>query len=269
MTTEHWRRTTLGQALGGRAMRTGPFGSQLHASDYEPVGVPVVMPRDFVGGSINFETLARVSCRKAAELASFRVQADDVLLARRGEIGRCTRIDTAHDGWLCGTGVLRIRPNHSLDSRFLTYLLRSPATVSWLRDHAVGQTLPSLNVPTIASIPLFLPPIDEQRQIAKILTAVEQAIVCSRRVMRQKRRLRARFWRQLLTHGPARCPDAVRSEGIDSVEIDWEAALCMDPRAWTSQPIGSLCTITNGFPFKTRDRSTTGLPIIRIKNLSS
>ncbi len=270
MTTDRWRRTTLSQAIGGgSAIRTGPFGSQLHASDYEPEGVPVVMPRDFARGSINVETLARVCSRKAAELSGFQVRANDVLLARRGEMGRCTRIETAHSGWLCGTGVLRIRPNGVLDSRFLTYLLRSPVTVSWLRDHAVGQTLPSLNVRTIASIPLLLPAIDEQRRIARILAAAEQAIDCSRRVMHQKRRLRDRFWRQLFTHGPARCVDNFDSLGVDSLGVDSLGRVDnMHPRDWELQPIGALCTMSNGFPFKTADRSATGLPIIRIKNLN-
>ncbi len=254
MTTDRWRQTTLGQVVNvGSAVRTGPFGSQVHAADYVTEGVPVVMPRDFASGSINVETLARVSHGKAAELAGFQVRAGDVLLARRGEMGRCTRIEVSQDGWLCGTGVVRIRPNGFLDSRFLTYLLRSPATVSWLGDFAVGQPLPSLNVGTVARIPLLLPAIGEQRRIARILASVDRAIDCSRVVMNQSRRLRDRFWRQLLTQGPNRCFDRV--EG-------------MDPKAWKRQSIGSLCTMTNGFAFKAADRSATGLPIIRIRNLN-
>ncbi len=272
MTTDGWRRTTLGQIAAGDLprlrgasetrprkgtseafLRTGPFGSQLHASDYVPEGIPVVMPRDFSNGSINRETVARVSPGKAAQLAQFRVRAGDVLLARRGEMGRCARVEASQEGWLCGTGVLRIRPNGLLDGRFLAFFLRSPATVSWLTDHAVGQTLPSLNVPTVAQVPLLLPSIGEQRRIAGVLAAVEQAIESSRVVIDQDRKLREKFWRQLLTYGPRRCPDL---EGG------------MDPRSWEQKPIGALCSISNGFPFKTADRSTAGLPIIRIKNLN-
>ncbi len=254
MTSDCWRRTTLGQVVnGGTAVRTGPFGSQLHASDYVAEGVPVVMPRDFANGSINLETLARVSSDKAAELAGFQVRAGDVLLARRGEMGRCTRIEASQDGWLCGTGVLRIRPDGALDSRFLTHLLHSPEIVSWLGDHAVGQPLPSLNVGTVARIPLLLPPIDEQRRIGSILATVDRAIECSRAALNQSLRLRGRLWRQLLTHGPGRLLDAV--EG-------------MDPRDWKLQPIGSLCTMTNGFSFKAADRASKGLPIIRVRNLN-
>ncbi len=254
MTSDRWRRAALGQVMGGGpAIRTGPFGSQLHASDYVAEGVPVLMPRDFADGSINLETVARVSSDKAAELDRFRVCAGDVLLARRGEMGRCTLVEAAHDGWLCGTGVVRLRPTHGLDSRYLTYFLRSPATVSWLEDHAVGQPLPSLNVGMVARIPMLLPDIDEQRRIARILAAVDRAIDCSRSAMRHGSRFRDRFWRQLLTCGPGR---------------DSTLRQAMDPKGWKLQTIGSLCTMTNGYSFKAADRSATGLPIIRIQNLN-
>jgi len=44
--SSEWRTTTLGaicEAQGG-AIQTGPFGSQLHTSDYKDLGIPVVMP---------------------------------------------------------------------------------------------------------------------------------------------------------------------------------------------------------------------------------
>ena len=253
MTTERWLRTTLGRIAGGRqALRTGPFGHQLHASDYLPEGIPVVMPKDFAGGSIDGEAAARVSHRKAEELTSFRLRAGDVVLARRGEMGRCARVEASHDGWLCGTGVLRIRPNGDLDSRFLTHWLRAPETVSWLRDHAVGQTLLSLNVATVAELPLRLPSIEEQRKISDALSAAETAIASSRAVIEHSQALRRSLWRRLLTQGLPRCPDLGR----------------LDPADWPRQRIGSLCTMSNGFPFKADDRSTTGLPIIRIRNLN-
>ncbi len=255
MTTEAWRRTTLGQAMGGRqALRTGPFGSQLHASDYVTEGVPVVMPKDFAGGSIRTEGIARVSPEKAGELARFQLRSGDVLLARRGEMGRSTRIEPAQDGWLCGTGCLRLRPNGHLDAGFLTHFFRYPATVSWLADHAVGQTLPSLNVRTVRRVPMSLPPIHEQRQIAARIEAVEQAIGASRRVGDRRRRIGEGLWRRLLTHG---LPEKA---GITDSR--------RRPRDWPLKPIGSLCEMTNGYRFKASDRSTTGLPIIRIRNLN-
>ncbi len=254
MTKHRWRETSLGQAVGGRrALRTGPFGSQLHAADYVDRGIPVLMPRDFAGGALRAEGFARVTEEKAAELARFRVLTGDVVLARRGEMGRCIRIESAQEGWLCGTGCLRIRPNGRLDGAFLTHFLRHPATVAWLADHAVGQTLPSLNVRTLAEVPVRLPPLEEQRKIAEIARHLERAKAASLAVIDRSRKIRDGLWRQLLAHGPP-AGSAIAEGG--------------HPRDWPPEPLGSLCTMTNGFPFRSADRSATGLPIIRIQNLN-
>lgn len=47
-----WYESTLGQVCDevNGLIQTGPFGSQLHQSDYTEHGVPVVMPKDIVGG---------------------------------------------------------------------------------------------------------------------------------------------------------------------------------------------------------------------------
>ena len=131
MANEPEEKTTRCEVLGGLVgVRTGPFGSQLHAADYVQIGVPVVMPRDLADGSISTERVARISPAKAAELSRYRLRAGDIVLARRGEMGRCARVSQRQDGWLCGTGCLRIRPSGRLDGRFLVQLLRSPATAT-------------------------------------------------------------------------------------------------------------------------------------------
>ena len=54
---------------GGGLVQTGPFGSQLHRSDYtEGEGVPLVMPKNMVEGRIDYSSAARVNPEKAAEM---------------------------------------------------------------------------------------------------------------------------------------------------------------------------------------------------------
>ena len=90
MRPESWTRTDLESVVEpGCGLQTGPFGSQLHASDYVAVGVPVIMPRDLAGGVISSSRAARVTREKAADLERYRMRPGDIVLARRGEIGRC------------------------------------------------------------------------------------------------------------------------------------------------------------------------------------
>lgn len=87
-----WREVRLGDLLAesGGAIRTGPFGSQLHRSDYsdDPTDTPVIMPKDMVAGRVKFDGIARVNQNKVAELAHHQLASGDIILARRGDVGR-------------------------------------------------------------------------------------------------------------------------------------------------------------------------------------
>ena len=102
--TRDWQSKTLGRICDevGGLIQTGPFGSQLHQSDYSAEGVPVVMPKDIVGGRIVTDSIARVSERHATRLEHHRL---------RGDIGRRAFVMPSQAGWLCGTGCLRLRPD--------------------------------------------------------------------------------------------------------------------------------------------------------------
>ena len=52
-----WKKVKLGDIAS--AIQTGPFGSQLHQSDYSDIGVPVVMPKDIINGRIDESTMGR------------------------------------------------------------------------------------------------------------------------------------------------------------------------------------------------------------------
>src|SRR5579885_693443 len=103
-------RRTLGEVCDqvGGIIQTGPFGSQLHQSDYVSQGVPVVMPKDIIDGRVSDKEIARISEEDANRLSRHRLQSGDIVYGRRGDIGRQALITERESGWLCGTGCLRI-----------------------------------------------------------------------------------------------------------------------------------------------------------------
>jgi type I restriction enzyme S subunit len=161
----------------GGVIRTGPFGSQLHESDYKESGVPVIMPKNIVDGRISTEEIARIGERDANRLLHHRLRKCDIVYGRRGDIGRRALITKRENGWLCGTGCIRISLGNSvLDPIFLYYYLGQSDIVSWIYNQAIGATLPNLNTSIIRSIPIRYPPLPTQRKIAAILSAYDDMI---------------------------------------------------------------------------------------------
>src|SRR4051794_24154180 len=119
-----WRESTLGDLCdnGGGTIRKGPFGSQLHQSDFSEQGSPVVMPKDIVDGSISLSGIARVDQGHVDRLSQHKLKTGDIIYGRRGDIGRCALIKKRETGWLCGTGCLRIELGGiDIDPQFLFY----------------------------------------------------------------------------------------------------------------------------------------------------
>ena len=135
------------------SIQTGPFGSQLHQSDYSSNGTPVIMPKDMIGGKISESSIARVSDDQVERLKRHKVKSGDVVYSRRGDVGRCALITNREDGWLCGTGCLRVELNKqkALPS-FLFYILQRKDSVGWVENHAVGSTMPNLNTGILSKL---------------------------------------------------------------------------------------------------------------------
>ena len=164
-------------------IQTGPFGSQLHQSDYSEEGTPVIMPVDLVDGGISETRIARVSDEHVARLSRYKVETGDLIYARRGDVGRASLIGPESNGWLCGTGCLKATPNPDLvDSRYLHYLMSQPDVVGWFVNHAKGTTMLNLNTEILSFVPLaYEPDLTTQRRIARMLSVYDKLIENNRR----------------------------------------------------------------------------------------
>ena len=158
-------------------IRTGPFGSQLHKSDYRDEGLPVIMPKNIINGRIELDGIARIGKDDEFRLREHKLAKGDIVYARRGDIGRCALIRERENGWLCGTGSLRISLGNKIVSPvYLYYYLNHPYIISWIQNQAVGATMPNLNTTIVRSIPISYPPLPTQRKIAAILSAYDDLI---------------------------------------------------------------------------------------------
>jgi type I restriction enzyme, S subunit len=101
--------------------------------------------------------IQRITEERASDLAVHRLRAGDIVLPRRGELDRRALITEAEEGWLCGTGSVRVRVRNEVPNRAVFLALSSATIVEWLKTNATGTTMPNLNAGIVARIPISLP----------------------------------------------------------------------------------------------------------------
>ncbi|MDG5814962.1 restriction endonuclease subunit S [Chitinispirillales bacterium ANBcel5] len=165
-------------------VQIGPFGSQLHKSDYIKNGVPLINPMHIIDGKILPRFDFSITMEKRNQLPNYILETGDVIIGRRGEMGRCALVTDKENGWFCGTGSLFLRPVKSkIYSPFLSCYLGSPIVKEYLTGSATGTTMMNLNKKIIQNVPIPVPSISEQKQIIKeiesrlsVCDKVEQSI---------------------------------------------------------------------------------------------
>lgn len=147
-------------------LQTGPFGSQLHSSDYSSNGIPVINPSHLKDGRIYPDWDCTVNDEIRFRLVRHELREGDIVFARRGEMGRCALVSEMESGWLCGTGSLLMRPRVALIiPSFLNKVLSTNGVKDWLLLESVGSTMDNLNTNILSRIPLLIPPLSEQQAI--------------------------------------------------------------------------------------------------------
>jgi type I restriction enzyme S subunit len=161
-----WEEKTLGNVVD--SILTGPFGSMLHQSDYVESGIPVVNPQNLIGGQIIPLQKTMINDETFSRLEKYALKLDDIVVARRGEMGRCAVVKRKNVGWLCGTGSFVIRVNtKKLNCDFLNIILRSSKKKQKLEKSSIGATMSSLNQTILSEMPISFPPLKDQQAFVR------------------------------------------------------------------------------------------------------
>ena len=158
-----WEMVKLGEVA--EKIQIGPFGTQLHKSDYINGGIPLINPMHISNNKIQPDKSFSVSEEKYKELSNYYLQKDDVILGRRGEMGRCAVVSEKEDGMLCGTGSLYIRGGSAFCADYLCKLLCSQKIIMYFENASSGTTMSNLNRGIIENCEIPLPPLTEQQRI--------------------------------------------------------------------------------------------------------
>lgn len=221
-----WTKVKLGEV--SVSIQPGPFGSQLHSSDYSDVGTPIVMPKDMIDGRIVHGNLERVPEEHVKRLSRHQVCEGNLMVARKGDVRKCVYITEKERGWLTGSDCLKVSLNEKrCFPKFIYYQLRSPFIGRWLETISIGATMPSINTGLLSSIELRLPDIATQKHIADILSAYDNLIENNQKQIKLLEEAAQRLYKEWFID--------LRFPGHETTKIQNDL-----PEGWMKKNIGDL-----------------------------
>ena len=250
-----WEKVKLGDVA--TCIQPGPFGSQLHNSDYSESGTPIIMPKDMIDGKISHSNLIFVEEEHTKRLNRHLVYNGDLMVARKGDVRKCVYITENENGWMTGSDCLKVSLKKDLVlPRFVYYQLRSPFIGRWLEKISIGATMPSLNTGLLSSVELNLPPLVTQQKIADILSAYDNLIENNQKQIKLLEEAAQRLYKQWFID--LRYPGHETTKTVDGL-----------PEGWEKKKLVDLASVQFGYAFDGSlfNSNGNGTPIVRIRNI--
>ncbi|WP_210498182.1 restriction endonuclease subunit S [Vibrio crassostreae] len=217
MVPNGWKSTRL-----NKIAETVTSGSRDWAQYYSESGSKFIrmtnLPRD--GIYLKLDDLKYVNVHSnSSDGKRTSLKEGDLLISITAELGKIGWVPPALGEAYINqhTALVRIK-KESAYSKYIAYLLSSHAMnhkINRLNDSGAKA---GLNLPTIRSIPMVLPPLPEQRKIANILSTWDNAISTTERLIEASKQQKKALMQQLLT-GKKRL---VNPETSKAFEGEWE-----------------------------------------------
>lgn len=177
---EGWRFSSLSEMYPNDKdiVKTGPFGSKLHAHDYRDVGVPLILVKHVKDGQIVEQNMPLVGDHKVVELDAYRLKEGDIVVTRVGYVGEAAYIHKRSHDWLFSGQMLRVRisDRRFIQPRYLAQYYQTATFRQMIENYAVGATRLSLNTSILASMPLLVPPMDVQDVFVENVSPIDGAL---------------------------------------------------------------------------------------------
>ena len=182
----------------------------------------------------------------------------DILFAGSGEtIAEIGKLVAFIDDFkaLAGGDIIIFRPSIELDSAFLSYMLN---TGKCRRDISVmgqGVIIAHISSKSLQKLSVFLPSLEEQKRIASALSKIDAYLENTIKLIEEKERFKRGIAKKLLTCKEGENIPEARFKGFND--------------DWRKEKLSSMIKIQGGYAFKSSEFKKSGIPIIRISNISN
>lgn len=156
----------------GTSVLTGPFGTQLAATEYVDGGVPVINPTHILRGRIVPDESVSVSDETAARLSRHKLAEGDIVLGRKGDVGRSAVVGVQNSGWICGSDSIAVRTDpRRLSPAFLALVLHVDLYRQQLAAFSTGAMVTGINEGILLGMQVPCLSLDEQARVTQAARA--------------------------------------------------------------------------------------------------
>jgi type I restriction enzyme S subunit len=186
--------------------------------------------------SLRIEGYTEYEGKNAPSRARKLISTGDTLFATvRPSLKRVAVVPADLDGEICSTAFCVIRANPELaDPGYVFFATSADRFVGSVSEHQRGSSYPAVSDRDVLNEEIPLPPLPEQRAIARVLRTVQRAREQTEAVIAATRQLKASLLHHLFTYGP------VPIEQAGKVPLK-ETEIGPMPEHWGVRKLGELC----------------------------
>jgi type I restriction enzyme S subunit len=218
---------------GFAEIKTGPFGTQLRASDYVDSGRPVLNVRNVGFGDVRADKLEYIDEATAKRLSTHLLVPGDIIFGRKGAVERHALIGQEFSGAIQGSDCIRLRVSDKspVPASFITFALRTAEHQAWMKAFCShGATMASLNQEILRQVPLPDLAREQQDLAVAVLQTIDDLIDNGRRRVEVLEKMASTIYREWFVH--FRYPGHETAAMVDSpfglIPDKWERTALTD-----------------------------------------
>ena len=193
------------------------------------------------------------------EKERYGLEYGDIVMCEGGEPGRCAIWKNQIPGMMFQKALHRIRPNATLDYRFLYYSFLNRGQEGGFDQYCTGATIKHLPRQNLAKVEVAVPPLETQRAIASILSAYDDLIENNTRRIEILEEMARRLYEEWFVH--------FRFPGHEEVSFK-ESELGEIPEGWEVGTLQDVIVLQRGFDLPVKKRTPGDFPIVSATGVS-
>ena len=248
MSFSEWREVKLGdiaEVLSGYAFKT---------KDFVETGVPVVKIKNIIPPIVDIKDAQYVSEELYREKVKYSLNYNDILISMTGShinqlasaVGKIGRVKLIDQKLLLNqrVGKLYVKDSNTCNEDYLYYLLTQDNIRYELATSAGGSAnQANISPQNIRDIVIILPPIEEQKAIANILSSLDEKIELNNQMNKTLEEMAQALFKRWFVDFEFPNEDGKPYKSSDGEMVDSE--LGMIPKGWISTNIGEVSLDAN------------------------